>query len=117
MPVYEYICGACGSYREQFAKVEERDINKPKCCGHEMERMISAPAVQAEFTPYRSTVTGEIIDSRTKHRNMLKATGCVEIGDQHKQHQAQLERNKEEKKKKESQALRQEIAARINSIT
>ncbi len=117
MPVYEYECGCCGKHKDQFAKVEERDINKPKCCGNEMERKISAPAVQAEFAPYRSQVTGKMIESRTQHRNMLKATGCVEIGDQHHAHQKQIEQRKKEQEKKEAKALRQEIAARLDSIT
>ena len=35
-----------------------------------------------DITPYRSQVTGEMITSRSQHREHLRLHGCVEIGDQ-----------------------------------
>ena len=38
----------------------------------------------ADIKPYKSMVTGEIIHSRTKHRNHLKDHGCIEVGNETK---------------------------------
>ncbi len=39
-----------------------------------------APDVMPDIAPYRSMVTGEIINSRSRHREHLKDHGMVEIG-------------------------------------
>ena len=35
-----------------------------------------------DIKPYKSMLTGEMITSRSKHREHLKAHNCVEVGDQ-----------------------------------
>ncbi len=42
----------------------------------------NAPMVMPDIKPYKSMVTGEIIDSRSKHRSHLKAHGMVEVGNE-----------------------------------
>lgn len=39
-----------------------------------------APMVMGDIQPYRSMITGEMITSRSQHREHLKQHGCVEIG-------------------------------------
>lgn len=46
------------------------------------EPVSEAPMVIGDIAPYRSQVTGEMITSRSQHREHLKAHDCVEIGDQ-----------------------------------
>lgn len=48
--------------------------------GH--EPVAEGPMVIGDIEPYQSQVTGEIITSRSKHREHLKQHDCVEIGDQ-----------------------------------
>jgi len=48
--------------------------------GH--EPVAPGPMIIDDIAPYRSMATGEMITSRSKHREHLKAAGCVEIGDQ-----------------------------------
>lgn len=48
--------------------------------GH--EPVASGPMVMDDIAPYRSQVTGELITSRSRHREHLKTHHCVEIGDQ-----------------------------------
>lgn len=38
------------------------------------------PQVVRDLQPYKSMITGEMIDGRKRHRDHLKAHGCVEIG-------------------------------------
>ena len=38
--------------------------------------------VMDDIKPYQSQITGEMITSRSQHREHLKAHDCVEIGDQ-----------------------------------
>lgn len=46
--------------------------------GHETER--PTPAVLPDIAPYKSMVTGEVIESRSKHREHLKRHGYEEVG-------------------------------------
>lgn len=39
-----------------------------------------APDVMADIQPYRSMITGEMITSRSRHREHLKDHGYVELG-------------------------------------
>lgn len=39
-----------------------------------------APDVMGDIQPYRSMITGEMITSRSQHREHLKAHGMVEVG-------------------------------------
>ena len=38
--------------------------------------------VMPDIKPYKSMITGEIISSRSKHREHLKRHGCQEIGNE-----------------------------------
>lgn len=49
-----------------------------------------APMVMPDIQPYRSMVTGEIINSRSRHREHLKDHGCVEVGNDWKQPQRRV---------------------------
>lgn len=41
-----------------------------------------APMVMDDIQPYRSMIDGSEIGSRSRHREHLRAHGCVEVGDQ-----------------------------------
>lgn len=38
------------------------------------------PLVMPDIQPYRSMIDGRVINSRSSHREHLKAHGCVEVG-------------------------------------
>ena len=38
--------------------------------------------VMPDIKPYKSMLTGEVISSRSKHREHLKAHGCIEVGNE-----------------------------------
>lgn len=48
--------------------------------GH--EPVAEGPMVIGDIQPYQSQITGEMITSRSQHREHLKLHGCVEVGDQ-----------------------------------
>ena len=48
--------------------------------GH--EPVSEGPMVIDDISPYRSQATGEMITSRSRHREHLRQHNCVEIGDQ-----------------------------------
>ena len=50
--------------------------------GH--EPLPDATLIIEDIKPYKSQITGEMINSRSQHREHLRAHGCVEIGDQAK---------------------------------
>jgi hypothetical protein len=68
--------------------------------------------VVADIQPYRSMATGEMITSRSQHRDHLKATGCVEVGNEpiKPKTQSWIEQ------KAQKDTLRKEIAARFDTI-
>jgi len=108
MPIYDIQCTKCGNQEEVFIKMSEYD-NLPECCSQPMVRMLSAPSVIADNTCYRSQKTGEMITSRTQHKNHLKQHGLIEVGNE------KMPEKKVERSTKEKQALRTEIAARLDS--
>ena len=41
-----------------------------------------APMVFSDITPHRSTVTGEMVTTRSRHRQILRENGLVEVGNE-----------------------------------
>ena len=48
----------------------------------ETQQMSNTPYIMGDLAPYRSMATGQMIEGRRQHREMLKATGCIEIGNE-----------------------------------
>jgi len=46
------------------------------------EKITPMHYIMPDIKPYRSMATGEIIEGRRQHREMLKATNCIEIGNE-----------------------------------
>lgn len=46
MPIYEYMCDACGHRSEVLQRVSDDPLRECGECGGEVRRLISAPAVQ-----------------------------------------------------------------------
>jgi hypothetical protein len=40
------------------------------------------PYIQPDIKPYQSMITGELITSRSHHREHLRSHGCVEVGNE-----------------------------------
>lgn len=82
-----------------------------------MGRVLSAPAVLGDqIKPYVSQANGQMITSRSQHKQHLRQRGLVEIGDQHHAQVRHIEQTKKAAEKKEKIALRQEVAARLDSV-
>lgn len=45
---------------------------------------INAPMVMGDIQPYQSMATGEMITSRSRHREHLKQHGLIEVGNETK---------------------------------
>ena len=69
--------------------------------------------VISDITPYISQIDGSLITSRSKHKAHLKEHGCIEVGNE--KMEARTTSWIENKQNKE--ALRREIAARLDSIS
>ena len=80
MPIYAMKCHACDSSQDIYRTVAEIDRELPECHGKPMTRRLCAPFVMGDIQPYRSTITGEPIESRSVHRAHLKQHKCIEIG-------------------------------------
>ena len=69
--------------------------------------------IQNDIQPYISQIDGSVISSRSKHKQHLKDHGCIEIGNEtmapRKESWIENKSNKE--------ALRREIAARLDSYS
>jgi len=111
MPIYLVKCHKCESHQEIFRSLSNYD-DLPECCGVKVERQICAPMVIADIQPYKSQLTGEMITSRSQHRDHLKSHGCVEVGNEpmKEKKQSWIEQ------KAQKDAIRKEISARIDAI-
>lgn len=59
MPLYEYLCRACGHRFEHIQKFSDRILKKcPKCKKPKLEKLLSAPAVQFKGTGWYVTDYG-----------------------------------------------------------
>lgn len=75
MPLYETRCKSCAAQSQVFRTVENRD-RLPGCdCGGLLERIISAPYVRGDITPYVSPATGRVINSRAQMQYDLDVSG------------------------------------------
>lgn len=81
MPLYRVRCSVCETEQDLYRSFKDYN-NLPDCCGSRMQRVICAPMVINDIEPYRSMVTGEIINSRSRHKEHLKDHGCVEVGNE-----------------------------------
>lgn len=52
-------------------------------------REVNAPMVMPDIKPYQSMQTGEMIKSRSHHREHLRQHGLIEIGNEVKAHMQQ----------------------------
>jgi hypothetical protein len=105
MPIYSIKCAKCNYSDTIFRKVSEYN-DLPDHCGDKMQRVICAPYIAPDIQPYKSMITGEMITSRSKHKEHLKDHGMVEVGNEY-----------QEPKKREIPdlpGLKEELAARIN---
>jgi putative FmdB family regulatory protein len=72
MPLYQLKCEVCGSEVEVLRKIAEMD-DLPTCvCKGKMFRVLTAPAVHTDISPYQSPGTGKWITSRSEQREDLK---------------------------------------------
>jgi hypothetical protein len=42
----------------------------------------AGPFVMGDIQPYKSQLTGEMVTSRSRHRNLLREHGCIEVGNE-----------------------------------
>jgi putative FmdB family regulatory protein len=115
MPLYATKCQSCGRDDAVYRSVAERDKDIPECneCGGEVQRIVSAPFVAADMSPYKSMITGEMISSRSQHRAHLKAHNCIEIGNETKylKQKEKIDLTPESKK-----ARKQKIIDQVNAL-
>ncbi len=79
MPLYEIQCDACLARSQIWRKVAQRD-EIPFCdaCGTSIpKRVISAPYISPDITPYVSPGSGKVISSRAQMEYDLKSTGHI----------------------------------------
>lgn len=52
-----------------------------ECAGHfSIKEARPVSGIIRDLSPYRSMITGQMIDGRRQHRDHLRAYGCVEVG-------------------------------------
>jgi putative FmdB family regulatory protein len=48
MPIYEYVCGECGSVIEVIRRLSDADPTVHEGCGGALTRLVSAPSVRSK---------------------------------------------------------------------
>ena len=83
MALYDYQCGACGSVREAYNRIAERETHAPSCCDRPMQIVHLTPPmgnVQCE-AHYVCPATGERITSHRQRRNNFARHGLMDAND------------------------------------
>ena len=55
MPIYEYICSACGHRFEVMQKITDHPVKKCEKCGGSVRKVLSAPALVFKGTGWYAT--------------------------------------------------------------
>ena len=105
MPIYSIKCAKCRHAEDIFRSLAQYD-DLPDHCGQRMQRVICAPHVMADIQPYKSMITGEMIGSRSRHREHLKDHNMIELGNE--------KPDFKRKEMPEVPGLREELCARIS---
>jgi len=108
VPIYHVGCGHCGSEYDVYLPVAQYN-DTPLCCGKRVQRLVTAPYVAPDIAPYRSMITGEMITSRSRHREHLREHGCIEIGNEieHLKPKTEIDVSLESKAKRKEEIIRQ----------
>lgn len=88
MPLYTYVCPACGEVRDEFNSIAARHKG-PDCC-EPMQMKIMPTQIQAQILGasmggYQCPVSGEYVTSRVKRREIMKRHDLVEAESSSKQ--------------------------------
>ena len=71
-------CDVCGNWH---------DLNEPwpnGCMGHyRKDKNGKSSQVMGDLEPYKSMITGEMIQGRKQHRDHLRAHGKIEVGNEY----------------------------------
>lgn len=81
MPLYDYICNACG--RQDFDVFGKHDSEHKCPCGTVMERKIPMPSILPDIEPYVDHDMGHepvYVSSRREKKRILKERKLVQIG-------------------------------------
>lgn len=82
MPTYTYECPKCEDRITEFLTLAEHETYQPEHCNRPMFQVLFPPQITTDIQPYRSMVTGEMITSRSQHREHLKRHNCIEVGNE-----------------------------------
>lgn len=82
MPLYEYQCTGCGDISTAFRKIADRHTKTLCECGSAIKLIICPVRGITDIQPYKSMLTGEIVTTRSRHRNLLREHGCIEVGNE-----------------------------------
>ena len=98
MPTYTYRCKQCCHEFDIVHRMSDDSLTDCEQCGGELRRVIGLPMIAPDITPYQSMLTGEMIGSRSEHREHLRKHGYVEVGDQMSKRQQQYKETEFEQK-------------------
>jgi hypothetical protein len=81
MPIYATKCAVCDARQDVYRTIAKyKDL--PECCGQMVDRVIVAPMVIADCTPFKSIVDGSIVNSNAGRREHMKKHGLIELGNE-----------------------------------
>jgi putative FmdB family regulatory protein len=74
MPIYEYVCGACGHHLEALQKMSEGPLRKcPECSKSQLKRLVSAPQFRLKGSGWYET---DFKDKNETKRNLVEKGGA-----------------------------------------
>lgn len=80
MPVYTYKCMRCEKITDFFNTIQNRK-NCPVCtCGGTTEKIIVPTQVQPQMPEYTCLVSGEVVTSRKRRKEIMKEHNLIEKG-------------------------------------
>lgn len=76
MPLYSYACQTCSKRFTRLLPLARYDEPQVCECGGACTKLLSAPAVRADYAGYACPITGSWIEGRQAHKENLARHGC-----------------------------------------
>ncbi len=75
MPIYEYVCRACGNEEAVIQKVNEQPLTVCPKCGGEFRKKISAPSIRFKGDGFYITDYAKKSDNKSEKPSSIKNEG------------------------------------------
>lgn len=113
MPIYDYKCPDCSKKVSVLLPLARYNEQQFCTCGCLMNKLVTAPAVHADYPGYVSPATGKWVEGKRAHMEDLKRSNCRILEPGESAQSTQKVKERQEKLEKEIDVAVEKTAAEL----